>query len=412
MMVLNGKYNSCKVFTNNIEQAAISQIINIMNQESVKNSKIRIMSDVHAGADCVIGTTMTITDKVIPNLVSGDIGCGMLAIKLEQTEMDFAKLDEVIRKYVPSGYEIHEEAITELPMLDDIIAPFNKNKALKSLGTLGGGNHFIEVDKDSNGNLWLVIHTGSRYLGGAVFKYYQDEAYEALVEKASGSLKDMCNELIAKLKSEGREREISSELEKLKKIYRRVTPHVPKPFAYCEGNLLSDYLHDMQITQTYSTINRELIAGQIINHMNLRVCDSFETIHNYIDLDNMILRKGSVSANAGEKLIIPMNMRDGSLICIGKGNPDWNFSAPHGAGRVLSRSEAKELINIDEYRESMKGIYTTSVSQATIDESPFAYKPIEEIMANITDTVEIIDVIKPVYNFKASEEEKPWMKKK
>lgn len=569
MMELNGKYNSCKVFTDNIEPAAISQIINIMNQESTKGSKIRIMSDVHAGADCVIGTTMTVTDKVIPNLVSGDIGCftgdtevwcsagfykpikelaerdkeyvmvdsydeetnsfviakatafktrenaelvavtyvreskfesqvksttvrctpdhkflvawenthkphysnetlywkeaeklqkgeriwaedevltvetvekleeredvyclnvpefhnfaikfgaivhncGMLAMKLEQKEMDFAKLDEVIRKHVPSGAEIREEAITELPMLDDIIAPFNKDKALRSLGTLGGGNHFIEVDKDSNGNLWLVIHTGSRYLGGAVFKYYQDEAYGALVEKASGSLKDQCNALIAKLKAEGREQEISSELEKLKKGYKRVTPHIPKPFAYCEGKLLDDYLHDMRITQTYSTINRELIANQIVNHMDLRIIESFETIHNYIDLVNLILRKGSVSANAGEKLIIPMNMRDGSLICIGKGNPDWNFSAPHGAGRVLSRSKAKELIDVEEYIESMKGIYTTSVTQATIDESPFVYKPIEEIMANIKDTVEVIDVIKPVYNFKASEEEKPWMKK-
>lgn len=411
MLELNGKYNSCKVFTDNIEPTAISQIINIMNQESVKGQKIRIMPDVHAGCDCVIGTTMTITDKVIPNLVSDDIGCGMLTLKLKQKEIDFDKLDRTIRECVPSGAEIHEQAITSFDSMENIRAPFDKNKALRSIGTLGGGNHFIEVDKDEDGNLYLVIHTGSRYLGHAVGTFYQKAAYARLTEIASGSLKEKKEKLIADLKSQGRQREISAELEKLTKNHKTVLPKVPKGLAYVEGDLMDDYLHDMDIVQFYATVNRFNIAGEIIRHMDLSSEETFETIHNYIDLDSMILRKGSVSAKTGEKLLIPMNMRDGSLICIGKGNPDWNYSAPHGAGRILSRSEAKEVVGMDDYRDSMKGIYTTSVSQSTIDESPFVYKPMDEIIENIKDTVDVIKVIKPVYNFKAAEEPKPWMSK-
>lgn len=339
MIELQGKYNKCKVFTNNIDNKTISQLINLLNQKFVKDNQIRIMPDTHAGKGCVIGTTITITDKVVPNLVGVDIGCGMLAIKLKDKNIDLPNLDSVIRKYVTSGFNIHDLAIADSHAAD-IIAP-------------------VDVDKD--GNYWLVIHTGSRHLGIEVCNYYQNLAYENL---------------------------------KLK---------IPFELAYLEGQAMDNYLHDMKLTQEHARINRETIASQIIKHAKLTPIESFDTIHNYIDTDNMILRKGSISAQAGERVIIPLNMRDGSLICTGKGNPDWNYSAPHGAGRILSRSKAKDTVSMDAYRESMEGIYTTSVSTGTIDESPFAYKPAEEIIENIKDTVEIIDVIKPIYNFKASE---------
>lgn len=360
MIELQGKYNKCKVFTNNIDNETISQLINLLNQKFVKDNQIRIMPDTHAGKGCVIGTTITITDKVVPNLVGVDIGCGMLAIKLKDKNIDLPNLDSVIRKYVTSGFNIHDLAIADSHAAD-IIAPVDVDKAYKFLGTLGGGNHFIEVDMDKDGNYWLVIHTGSRHLGIEVCDYYQNLAYENL---------------------------------KLK---------IPFELAYLEGQAMDNYLHDMKLTQEHARINRETIASQIIKHAKLTPIESFDTIHNYIDTDNMILRKGSISAQAGERVIIPLNMRDGSLICTGRGNPDWNYSAPHGAGRILSRSKAKDTVSMDAYRESMKGIYTTSVSTGTIDESPFAYKPAEEIIENIKDTVEVIDVIKPIYNFKASE---------
>ena len=398
MFELHGKYNTCKIFTDNCDNETISQVTELLNQASVKNSKIRIMPDTHAGKGCVIGTTMTLTDKVIPNLVGVDIGCGMYALKLEETEIDYAKLDEVIRQYVPSGFNIHERSINcdFEPYLKEIIAPIDINRAMKSIGTLGGGNHFIEVDRGNDGHLWLVIHTGSRHLGTEVCKHYQDLAYNTI---RNNGIKEKIDATIAKLKAEGKQHEIENTI----KIIKMQAGPVPKDLCYVEGENFDHYIHDMKITQKFAVTNRKTIAGMIIKHMDLHVIRDFQTIHNYIDMDNMILRKGSVSAELNEELIIPMNMRDGSLICIGKGNSDWNYSAPHGAGRIMSRGKAKETVSLTEFEESMKGIYTTSVTQSTIDESPMVYKPMQEIIDNISDTVDIIDIIKPVYNFKASD---------
>ena len=393
MLELYGKYNTAKVFTDNIDNETISQVIQLLNQPFVSENQIRIMPDCHAGSGCVIGTTMTLTDKVVPNLVGVDIGCGMLAVKLKEKSMDLTLLDEVIHQYVPSGFDIHDRAIAK-SNVTDVIAPIDVDKAMKSLGTLGGGNHFVEVDKDTNGNLWLVIHTGSRHLGIEVCKHYQDLGYHKIKNRdIDGKIK----ETVERLKSEGKYKAIENTI----KILRMREPSIPKDLCYVEGEDFDNYMHDMKLVQEHAAINRQTIADQIISHMNLHVDDSFQTIHNYIDITDKILRKGSVSAQKGEMLIIPMNMRDGSLICVGKGNPDWNFSAPHGAGRILSRSEAKDIVSMDEFKESMKGIYSSSVVESTIDESPMVYKPMEEIMGNIKDTVDIIDVIKPIYNFKA-----------
>lgn len=395
MFELHGKYNTCKIFTDNCDNETISQVTELLNQASVKDSKIRIMPDTHAGKGCVIGTTMTLTDKVVPNLVGADIGCGMYAVKLSETDADFNKLDNIIRTYIPSGFDIHEHPIS-MSNADKIYAPIDVDKAYQSLGTLGGGNHFIEVDRDVNGHLWLVVHTGSRHLGLEVCKYYQDLAYKKI---KNNGIEDKIKETVTRLKAEGKQYEIESTI----KIIRMQAGPIPKDLCYVKDKDFENYIHDMKLIQEHAAINRETIVNQIVNHMDWHIIDQFETIHNYIDIDNMILRKGAVSAQKGEKLIIPMNMRDGSLICVGKGNPDWNYSAPHGAGRTMSRGKAKEAISLAEFEESMKGIYTTSVTQSTIDESPMVYKPMQEIIDNISDTVDIIDIIKPVYNFKASD---------
>lgn len=403
MIELKGKHNNCKVFTDNIDNETIGQLIVLMNQSSVADSQIRIMPDTHAGKGCVIGTTMTISDKVIPNLVGVDIGCGMAVAELKETRIDLPKLDSVINKKVPSGFSIRDKAhkflrninLEELYCYKNI----NVDRAEKSLGTLGGGNHFIEVDINENGQLYLVIHTGSRNLGKQVAEYYQDLAWKGL---KNGNKGELIKAKIEELKVAGRQSEIEAEITKI----QSTVESVPKELAYCDGELFDKYIHDMKITQEYAYWNREAILDTIVDEMHLHVVEQWQTIHNYIDTENMILRKGSVSAQAGEKLIIPINMRDGSLICIGKGNTDWNYSAPHGAGRLMSRSEAKQSITLSEFKKTMKeaGIYSTSVNQSTIDESPMAYKPMQEIIDNIKDTVEIIDIIKPIYNFKAGEE--------
>ena len=393
MFELFGKHNTCKVFTDNCDNETISQIIELLNQESVANSQIRIMPDTHAGKGCVIGTTMTITDKVIPNLVGVDIGCGMYAIKLEETEIDCEKLDKVIRQYIPSGFSIHDRAITR-SNIDKIIAPIDVDRAMKSLGTLGGGNHFIEVDRGNDGKLWLVIHTGSRHLGIEVCKYYQDLAYNKI---RNNGIREKIDATIARLKAEGKHHEIENTI----KILKMQAGPIPKDLCYIKGEDFYNYINDMKITQEHAKINRYTIASQILQHMNLHEIEIFDTIHNYIDTDNMILRKGSISAQANEKVIIPMNMRDGSLICIGKGNPEWNYSAPHGAGRIMSRNQARDQVSLEEFKVSMKDIFSTCVNENTIDESPMVYKPMNEIIENIKDTVDIIDIIKPIYNFKA-----------
>lgn len=401
MIVLNGKYNSAKVFTEVIEQDAVSQIIAFCSQPMSAGSQIRIMPDVHAGAGCTIGTTMTITDKVIPNLVGVDIGCGMETVRLKEKHIELQKLDKLIYEKIPSGFSIREKPhryceridLTELYCYKHI----DPLRAEKSIGTLGGGNHFIEADKGEDGSIYIVIHSGSRHLGVEVAKYYQNEAYRRLNKSSDKEI----NELIARLKAEGKQKQIQSEL---KKLENTKTTDIPKHLAYCEGELFDQYIHDMKIVQQFAMLSRQAMMDEIIKGMHLHVTEQFTTIHNYIDTDTMILRKGAVSAEAGEKLLIPINMRDGSLICTGKGDPDWNCSAPHGAGRLMSRSQAKQSFTVSEFKKQMDGIYTTSVNAQTLDECPMAYKSMEDIVDNIGDTVEINEIIKPVYNFKAGEE--------
>lgn len=403
MIILNGKYNSAKVFTDNIEQDAIAQIIAFCSQPMSEGAQICIMPDVHAGAGCTIGTTMTITDKVIPNLVGVDIGCGMETVRLKEKHIELQKLDKLIFEKIPSGFAIREKPhrygekidLTELYCYKHI----DFLRAEKSIGTLGGGNHFIEADKGEDGSIYIVIHSGSRHLGVETAKFYQNEAYRRL--NKSGDKE--AAELIARLKAEGREKQIQSEL---KKLTNTKTTSVPKHLAYCEGELFDQYIHDMKIVQKFAMLNRQAMMDEIIKGMHLHVEEQFTTIHNYIDTDKMILRKGAVSAEAGERLLIPINMRDGSLLCTGKGSAEWNFSAPHGAGRLMSRSEAKQSFTVSEFKKQMKGIYTSTVSVSTLDECPMAYKPIEDIVNNIGDTVTVNEIIKPIYNFKAGEEER------
>ena len=403
MKELQGKFGNAKIFTDLIEQKAEDQITTLLNQEFVSGSKIRIMPDVHSGAGCTIGTTMTITDKCCPNLVGVDIGCGMLTTLISPSPMakniDLKRLDEVIRERIPSGFNIHdfESQHSVFTHLDELVCRDHVNieRAYRSIGTLGGGNHFIELDRDEFGGNYLVIHSGSRHLGLEVAGYYQRLAEEQLC----GRDKDSVKELIDSMKEQGRHSEISDELKRLK----NTTTKIPKELAYIAGRLFEDYIHDMKIVQDYASVNRMAMASAILIGMDWFGMRSFETIHNYIDTKDMILRKGAVSAKAGEQLLIPINMRDGSLLCVGKGNPDWNYSAPHGAGRLMSRAEAKKTFTVDEFSKSMNGIYTTSVNDDTLDECPMAYKPMESIIENIGDTVEVDTILRPVYNFKASE---------
>ena len=398
MKEIIGKYNTAKIFTDVVDGKSIEQVKQLCDQEFVTGSKIRMMPDIHAGAGCTIGTTMTITDKVCPNLVGVDIGCGMHVTKLDVKEVDFEKLDKVIREYIPSGFDIRDNVhqytknirINELKCRQSM----NIDRAYRSIGSLGGGNHFIEIDRDeATGDLYLVIHSGSRHLGVEVANCYQNWAYDLL--KAGYETNRQI--IIDTLCTEGRQYDISKELVKLGSF------NIPKNLCYVSGILFYSYLHDMEIVQDYAKWNRIAMTDIIRGVMGWGSEEDFHTIHNYIDTENMILRKGAVSAQSGEKLFIPINMRDGGLICVGKGNPDWNFSAPHGAGRLFGRMEAKRRFGLNDFEKSMKGIYTTSVGVDTLDECPMAYKSMDDITNNITDTVDVIKVIKPVYNFKASE---------
>ena len=401
MLELRGKYNSAKVFTDVIDENAVSQIITLLNQPMSQNQQIRIMPDVHAGAGCTIGTTMTITDKAVPNLVGVDIGCGMETVCIKESFIEVQKLDKLIRAEIPSGFAIRKKIhryMEKLELLDlYCIDHIDLLRAEKSLGTLGGGNHFIEADKGEDSSIYIVIHSGSRHLGLEVAKYYQEEAYKRL----NCCSKEEINSLIAKMKAEGKEKQIQKEL---KKLTNTKYTDIPKPLAYTEGDLFEQYIHDMKLVQEYAMLNRQAMMNEIIKGMGLHIKDQFTTIHNYIDTEKMILRKGAVSAKKGEVLLIPINMRDGSLICTGKGNPDWNCSAPHGAGRLLSRGEARATLTLSEFKKQMEGIYSTSVSRDTIDESPMAYKTMDDIVSNIGDTADIEDIIKPIYNFKAGGE--------
>ena len=400
MMTIQGKFNTAKIFTDVIEQGAIAQIQAACDFSAFEGLKIRIMPDVHAGAGCTIGTTMTIKDKIVPNMVGVDIGCGMEVAMLAQKDFDLKALDQLIRANIPSGmtsrttpHPLAAQANLEaLRCFTHINAPL----ALCSIGTLGGGNHFIEADTDEEGNKYLVVHSGSRHLGLEVANYYQTEAYKTLC----GNSLDQIKATIARLKAEGRDSEIQSTIDELKAQKTDILPEM----AYVAGQLFDDYIHDMKIVQQFAVLNRKAMVEEILNGLSLSAVDAFTTIHNYIDTDAMILRKGAVSAKKGERLLIPINMRDGSLICTGKGNDDWNQSAPHGAGRLLSRGKALQTLTMEEFKKEMAGIYSTSVTPQTLDESPMAYKKLEDIVNNITPTVTIERRILPVYNFKASEE--------
>lgn len=413
-----------KIFTNNIEQEAVEQINLLLEQEPFKNCKVRIMPDVHAGKGCVIGFTADLGDKVIPNIVGVDIGCGMLCVELGKVELDLEKLDKVINENIPAGRNIREEKLMDFYKINDLycLRELKETKKFnRAIGTLGGGNHFIEVDVDEDSNKYLVIHTGSRNLGKQVADYYQNLAIQLCSGKEEMFKRK--EEIIKTYKEQGRKSEIQKALKGLEAEYKQNKPNLPNELCYLEGKYREMYLHDMKICQSYASLNRRHIAIQILKKYfdikkdeTFRIAlageivtrdlkqwefEGFETIHNYISFEDNIVRKGAIRAKQGERVIIPINMRDGSIIAVGKGNEDWNNSAPHGAGRLMSRHKAKETFKLEEFKESMKDIYSTSVLEETIDEAPFVYKPIQEIIDNIQDTVEIEKIIKPIYNFKA-----------
>lgn len=402
-----------KIFTTNIEQEAIKQIDELLEQEPFKNCKVRIMPDVHSGKGCVIGFTADLGNKIIPNIVGVDIGCGMLCVELGNIDLNLEKLDKIINEFIPAGRNIREKEIFKLENIEKLHC-FRElketNKFNKAIGTLGGGNHFIEIDIDDEKNKYLVIHTGSRNLGKQVAEYYQNLAIELCSGKEEFHNKKY--KLIETYKKQGKKSEIQKAIKELEKEYKNNKPNLPKDLCYLEGKYRDMYLHDMKICQEYASLNRLQIAKEILmNYFQLTYVpeidyppimnNRFETIHNYISFEDNIVRKGAISAHKGEKVIIPINMRDGSIIAIGKGNNDWNQSAPHGAGRIMSRMKAKNIFQLEDFVKSMEGIYTTSISEETIDEAPFVYKPIQEIIDNIQDTVEILKIIKPIYNFKS-----------
>ncbi|MDY2735233.1 MAG: RtcB family protein [Intestinibacter sp.] len=406
-MLIKGNFNEAEVFTANIDDETIAQVKQLLDQEFVEDLNIRIMPDCHKGSGCVIGTTMTIKDKIVPNLVGVDIGCGVLCVELGNLDLDLKKIDDFIKNNIPHGFKINNkpvidylDEILKIKCLDDI--PKNPTEFNRALGSLGGGNHFIEIDKDDSDNKYLVIHSGSRNLGLQVANHYQSVGYNTL-NYISDEYEKKSKELIDEYKKAGKSKKIEKALKNLKKSLR-VESKIPKDLCYIEGDNLKDYLHDMDIVQKYATKNRELMARRIVEFIGLDYdkLNKFESIHNYIEIDKSILRKGAISAYEGEDLLIPINMRDGVILGKGKGNPNWNYSAPHGAGRILSRAGAKDKIHMNDYKASMKGIFTTCVNVSTLDEAPQAYKPIEDILNNITDTVDIVKIIKPIYNFKSN----------
>ena len=403
MFELRGKYAEAKVFTNIVDNESISQVLCLLNQPYVEGSRVRMMPDIHAGAGCTIGTTMTVKDKICPNLVGVDIGCGMETVRIREKHIEPQQLDKIIRQNIPSGFSIRKNAHRFASEIDlsklCCFKHVNHEKALLSIGTLGGGNHFIECDRDNDGNIYIVVHSGSRHLGLEIANLYQNAAYESLTKYSE----DEVASVIAELKTNGRSKEIQRTIVRMK-MEKKICS-VPKPLAYVEGNLFEQYLNDMRIAQQFAMLNRKAMIDVILRGTGYHVEEQFSTIHNYLDVDNNILRKGAVSARAGEKLLIPINMRDGSLICVGKGNEDWNYSAPHGAGRLMSRSAAKQTFTVSEFKKQMEGIYTTSVGRSTLDECPMAYKGMDDIVSNIGPTASIEAIIKPIYNFKAGENE-------
>lgn len=408
--IIEGKYNSAIVFTDKIEQQAVDQIKTVLDQEFTKNTQIRIMPDVHFGAGAPIGLTMQINDKVVPNLCGVDLGCGVLVINLKDLDIDLADMNYKIRTQIPSGRNVHEGAIVRMPDIKTLKCYRelrDTSKFERAISSLGGGNHYICIECNSLGDKYLCIHSGSRNLGHQVATYYQDLAID-LCKGKDKYFQEKAN-IIKDYKEQGRKSEIAQALKDVDESYKNSVCSIPEALCYLSGKYLEDYLFDVNICQQYASLNRKTIAKQIFDILNIsgENLETFETVHNYIDFsgDVPILRKGAVSAKEGEILIIPMNMRDGSLICRGRGNPDWNCSAPHGAGRLMSRTSARTKLDMKEYADSMSEIYSTSVCESTLDEAPGAYKPMSEIIERIGDTVEIIAHIKPIYNFKSTEEE-------
>ena len=405
MTEVEGKFNKAKVFTNVVEDSCVEQIKGLLNLEVFKDANVRIMPDCHAGASCVIGFTADLGDKIIPNIVGVDIGCGMHTIELGKIDMDYERLDAVIRQFVPSGRNNQKGRLMHFDKLQDMkcYRHLKDTKEIeRAIGSLGGGNHFIEVDVDEEDNKYLVIHTGSRQLGKQVAEHYQKIAtclhtgWEPIWEEEE--------RIKAEFKAQGRRDEIQAVLKDLHRNFLQPAPDMPLDFCFLYGKYSQDYLHDMRICQEYADENRKMITKLILENYGLQPVSEFTTVHNYIDHDSNIVRKGAVSAKEGEKILIPINMRDGSLLCVGKGNPDWNYSAPHGAGRLYSRSDAVKKFTVEEFEATMKeaNIFSTSIKDSTLDECPMAYKGMEGIVENIEPTAEILKVLKPVYNFKAS----------
>lgn len=400
MLEIKGKVNTAICYANVIEEEAIEQIRRMCDYEFTAGSRIRIMPDVHAGAGCTIGTTMTVVDKAVPNIVGVDIGCGMYTVNLGKSTLDFVKLDEAAH-YIPSGMNVWEgrQERFDLQELRCYRSLRDTKRLERSLGTLGGGNHFIEVDEAADGTKYLVIHSGSRNLGKQVAELYQRLAID--LNKGKETYFQQRDEIIRTLKEQGRRKEIQAALEQI--YWDKKESTIPEDLCFLYGEYLADYLHDVEICQRFARRNREKMAEILLERTGITGREAFHTIHNYIDTEEMILRKGAIAAHAGEKVLIPINMRDGSVLAVGKGNEEWNYSAPHGAGRIMSRRTAKEQLSLAEYRETMKGVYTTSVNESTLDEAPMAYKSLEDIIDVIRDSVDIIDVMKPIYNFKASD---------
>ena len=399
MFEIKGNVNTALCYAKVVEDEAIAQIKRMCDYEFTEGSKIRIMPDVHAGKGCTIGTTMTIVDKAVPNIVGVDIGCGMYTVNLGKVDIDFTALDEAAH-FVPSGMHIWEGRQERFDLQELYCYRSLKNTKWleRSLGTLGGGNHFIEVDQAADGTKYLVIHTGSRNLGKQVAEIYQQLAID--LNKGKETYFQQRDEIIRTYKEQGRKSEIQAALNAIAWKMRQAT--MPEDLCFLYGKYFEDYLHDVEICQRFAKRNREKIAEILLERTGMTGGEAFHTIHNYIDTDEMILRKGAIAANKGEKVLIPINMKDGSVLAVGKGNPEWNFSAPHGAGRLMSRSKAKQTLSMDEYKTMMEGVYTTSVNEATLDEAPMAYKSLDDIIDVIKESVDVIDVMKPIYNFKAN----------
>ena len=399
---IKGKVNTALCYAKVVEEEAIGQIRRMCDYAIAEDSKIRIMPDVHAGKGCTIGTTMTITDKVVPNVVGVDIGCGMYTVNLGKDDVDFEKLDEAAH-FIPSGREVWEGRQERFDLTDlHCYRELKDAKRLaRSLGTLGGGNHFIEIDEATDGTKYLIIHSGSRNLGKQVAELYQKLAIN--LNRGYGEYLKKRDEIISSYKEQGRRSEIQSALKQLQWQVYESPVSIPEDLCYLEGKYLEDYLHDVDICQVFARRSREKMAEIILERTRMNGCDAFHTIHNYIDTDEMILRKGAIAAHKGKRVLIPINMKDGSILAIGKGNPEWNYSAPHGAGRIMSRTKAKNELNLGEYKKVMEGVYTTSVNGNTLDEAPMAYKSLEDIIDVVRESVDVIDVMRPIYNFKASE---------